>query len=498
MKSQVDTVSSNDTFHVATPDISSGLRRSCLSYPEVLAQSVSVIAPSTVPAAILGLIFATAGNGAWLSFLLGMCGMVLVTLNVNQFTTRSASPGSLFTYIAQGLGPNSGVLGGWALVFAYTLTGMSTLCGFAIVGDVLLRQATGLHLPTLVWFAGGAGAACWIAMRNIQLSAKMMLVLEGVALASIIVLGVAIWARHGFEVDMAQVTLQGTSASGILVGVLLVVFGFSGFESSTSLGGEAKDPLTSIPKSLMHSVLFSGLIFVFMAYVVVLGFNGSSESLATSEAPLNYLANSMGWGPLGTIITVGVLLSFFACTLASINSTARIIFTMARGGLFFEALGEAHQTNRTPYIAVILAAAITFAAPAIVQLLVVSAFEAQGHFGTLCSFGFILVYVLITLAAPVYLHSIGKLTVRAALYSVGGIGFLVLPILGTVGFPASEMLPPIGFPESLLAAIFIGYMAIGVAWLLMERIRRPQMMGDVQDAIDEIQLQFAPVSERAA
>src|SRR4051812_20723172 len=116
----------------STQDAPTELRRSCLSYPEVLAQSVSVIAPSTVPAAILGLIFATAGNGAWLSFSLGMLGLVLVSLNVNQFTTRSASPGSLYSYIVQGLGPTSGILGGWALVFAYTLTGMSTLCGFAI------------------------------------------------------------------------------------------------------------------------------------------------------------------------------------------------------------------------------------------------------------------------------------------------------------------------------------------------------------------------------
>ena len=38
------------------------LRTASLSYSEVLAQSVSVIAPSTVPAAVLGLIFARADN----------------------------------------------------------------------------------------------------------------------------------------------------------------------------------------------------------------------------------------------------------------------------------------------------------------------------------------------------------------------------------------------------------------------------------------------------
>ncbi len=472
------------------------LRGACLSYPEVLAQSVSVIAPSTVPAAILGLIFASAGNGAWLSFAIGMLGLFLVSLNVNQFATRSASPGSLYSYIVQGLGPTSGILGGWALVFAYTLTGMSTLCGFAIVANVLLGQAIGHQLPTLVWFIAGAGAACWIAMKNIQLSAKTMLAFEAIALVSILILGVVIWARHGFVADMHQFKLEGATPSGILVGVVLVVFGFSGFESSTSLGAEAKDPLRSIPRSVTHSVLFSGLVFIFMAYVVVLGFEGSDAPLAQSEAPLNYLASSLGWRPLGTVITIGVLLSFFACTLAAINSTARILFSMARHGLFFEALGEAHETNRTPHVAVALAALITFAAPAACYLSSVSAFDAQGYFGTLCSFGFILVYILITVAAPFYLRSIGKLTKRAIAYSASGVGFMVLPLLGTFGLPGSTMFPPIDYPNSVLAGIFLAYMAAGVAWLLTERVRRPRMIAGVQGAADDVRLQLATIPDR--
>ncbi|MFD1331467.1 APC family permease [Methylopila musalis] len=463
-----------------------------------MAQSVSVIAPSTVPAAVFGLIFATAGNGAWMSFLLGMLGLYLVSLNVNQFATRSASPGSLYSYIVQGLGPSAGVLGGWALAFAYTLTGMSTLCGLAIVSNILLGKAFGIQVPTIGLFFVGAGLSCWIACRNIQLSAKTMLVFEAVAIASIIVLGVIIWNAHGFEVDADQLTLKDAAPSGILVGVMLAVFGFSGFESSASLGDEAKDPLRSIPRSITQSVLFSGVFFIFMAYVVVVGFKGSSESLATSEAPLDYLATSLGWSGLGTVITIGVLLSFFACTLAAINSTARIIFSMAQHGLFYESLGSAHETNRTPHVAVIVSALITFAAPTAVYLGGMGPFEAQGAFGTACSFGFILVYLLITIAAPIYLRSIGRLTVRAVLYAVGGVAFMILPLLGTFGLPGSELFPPISASDSVLAGVFFAYMAVGAIWLLVERARRPQMMSDVRDAIDDVQLQFAATGERAA
>src|ERR1700722_11149696 len=155
------------------------LRRHCLSYVEVLAQSIAVIAPSTVPAAILGLIFASAGDGTWLSFLLGMIGLIFVSLNINQFARRSASPGSLYTYVVRGLGPTAGVLGGCALLFGYLLTGISTLCGFGIIAGVLLGQV-GIHPPILLLFASCTIGAFCIAYRDIQLSAKMMLVFEGV------------------------------------------------------------------------------------------------------------------------------------------------------------------------------------------------------------------------------------------------------------------------------------------------------------------------------
>lgn len=471
------------------------LRQGCLPYPEVLAQSVSVIAPSTVPAAIVGLIFATAGNGTWLSFLIGMVGMMLVGMNINQFARRSASPGSLYTYIIQGLGPTAGIMGGWALMFGYTLTGMSTLCGFAIIADLLLGQLFGVQLGTLEWFVIGAGLAGYVASRNVQMSAKAMLMLEGVALLSVITLGVLIWWHKGFALDTDQLTLQGTTPGGILLGVVLVVFAFSGFESSTSLGEEAKDPLRSIPRSVTQSILISGLFFVFMAYIVVFGFSGTGIDLGHTEAPLDQLAGKLGVNWLGTVINFGILMSFFACTLASVNSTARILYSMSRNGLFADALGSAHEENQTPHVAVGVAALLMVALPAGAYLSGVSAFEAQGNFGTLASFGFILVYILITIAAPLYLRGIGKLTVGSLLCSGGGLLFMGFPLLGTLGLPGSEMFPVISYPNSLLLAAFALYMGMGLGWLLLERVRRPKMIAELESAIEGVQLRFAGVTE---
>ena len=477
---------------VQPPETSQNLKKDYLSYSEVIAQSISVIAPSTVPAAILGLIFVSAGNGTWLSFLLATIGLLFVCFNINQFARRSASPGSLYTYIVKGLGPIAGVLSGWGLLLGYMVTGMSTLCGFAIFGRMLLAPL-GIHLDVLELFALCVIVSYGVAWRDIKLSAKMMLIFEGVSIFFILGLGIIIWMRKGFAVDVDQLTLKGATPGGVITGIVLAVFGFSGFESSTALGDEAKDPLRTIPRSLLQSTALSGVFFLFMAYVIVLGFKNSGVDLGKSEAPLAILAPQTGLGFLGTLINIGALLSFFSCTLACINSTSRIIFSMARHGLFHDAFGEAHETNKTPHLAVALSALITFLVPAGVYLSGINAFDAQGYFGTLCSFGFLLVYVLVSIAAPMYLRTLGKLHLAHLLYSLAGVGFMLLPIFGMIGIPGSTLFPPPSFPNNLLIWIFVAYMAVGFVWLLIQKARSPKMLPKMKSSMDEIDLKFEDV-----
>jgi amino acid transporter len=454
------------------------LKSQCLSYVEVLAQSVSVIAPSTVPAAVLGLIFASAGNGTWLSFLIGMLGLVLVSWNINQFARRSASAGSLYRFIVKGLGGVAGVIGGWALLFGYMLTGMSTLCGFVVIARGLL-EAAGLTLPSIVLFAAATLASIYVASRDVKLSAKAMLAFEGAAIAGVLALGVAVWRHQQFAFDHAQFTLQGATPGGVLTGVVLVVFAFSGFESSTALGEEAKDPLHSIPKSVVQSVIVSGLIFIFMAYVVILGFRTLDSDLGKAESPLLLLSTKLNLAWLGAFINLGILISFFSCTLASINATARIVYSMARHDVAPRALGVVHKRNKTPYVAITFAGVLTFVAAFAPTLFGVSEFDAQGYFGTLCSFGFLSVYLLISLAAPIYLHKVGSLTTASIVVALLGASFTVVPFLGVIGVPGSTLFPPPDFPNNILVWIYLAYMVLGGAWLLMLRRSKPSTIEEV-------------------
>ena len=94
------------------PPVSYGLRKGVLSPAETLAQSISAIAPTTTPAMTIPLVFAMAGNGTWLVYVLATAGMTLIGVLIGCFARRSASPGSLYKYVTESLPPWASGLAG--------------------------------------------------------------------------------------------------------------------------------------------------------------------------------------------------------------------------------------------------------------------------------------------------------------------------------------------------------------------------------------------------
>src|SRR5260221_14149495 len=101
--------------HVVTGS-GNGLKKNYLSFPEIAAQSIGTIAPSGTPGLFISVVFATAGNGTWLSYVFATIALLIVAFQINIFATRVATPGALYVYAGRGLGPFAGVVSGWALL----------------------------------------------------------------------------------------------------------------------------------------------------------------------------------------------------------------------------------------------------------------------------------------------------------------------------------------------------------------------------------------------
>jgi amino acid transporter len=440
-------------LEVLTPDeapASSGLRGNVLSPLETLSQSISAIAPTTSPALTVPLVFALAGNGTWLAYVMASIATMLMALCIARFARTSASPGSLYKYATDSLPPLAGCIAGWALLLAYLATGASVVGGFLNFARVLLPTTPGPLIMLLC-----AAAATALAYRDVQTSTRLMLWIEAASVSMIVIVIVALLIRNGPHVDAPQLRLQNVSASGIRLGVVLALFSFVGFESATTLGHEARNPLRTIPRALIQSTVFAGLLFLLACYSETLGFRQLHQNLGASTAPFRLLSALAGIPFLAPLIDTGAFVSMFACTLACITAAARVLMRMAHDGLAHAHFGRAHRRNETPHIAVLATGIAVYLLAAIPALRGASGADIYGWMGSLAVYGFITAYFLIALALPFYLRRKGQLTPAALGLSITAAAAMLLAMAGTLYPvpPAPYDYLPYGYAAFILAGV---------------------------------------------
>lgn len=449
-----------------------GLKSGSLSPSETLAQSVALIAPTGAPVMTIPLVFGLAGQGVAIAFLISTVGVLLVALNVNQFARISSSPGSLYTYITDHMHPRWGVLAGWALLIAYVGTAAAVGAGVTNYANVILRDRFGVQAFPVLLTALVMVVACYLAYRDVKISARLMLWLEAASVALISLIAFSIIIKHGWRLDMGQLTLQGVTPEKLRLGLVLAIFSSVGFESATSLGSEARNPLTSIPRAVKWSAILAGVFFFLCAYAEVLGFRGEAQTLGESVAPLHLLAQKAGFPAwVGTLTDLGAVLSFFSCFLACITAAARVLFLMGRHGALHSVLGQAHLANQTPHRAVLLSSIAAFLPAAVMMLQGRNLFDIYGLIGTLATFGFVTAYILVSAAAPLFLRSRGCLTPQA-------IGISVLAILAMGAALLGNLYPVPAAPYSYLPYLYVGLLLTGFAWSTIWIARSPALAAE--------------------
>jgi amino acid transporter len=439
-----------------------GLRREVLSPMETLAQSVSTMAPTTTPVATIPLVCALAGNGTWLAYVLATAAVLLVALCIARYARYSASPGSLYTYASMTLPPWLAAVAAWSLLLAYIATGSSVIGGFYHYANLLIHDAGGHAVSTALLAVLVTGISMWIAWRDVKISARLMLWIEAVSVTLIIILVTLVLVRHGLHWDWSQLQLRGMTGSGLRLGLVLALFSFVGFESATTLGSEARNPLKTIPRAVIQSAILAGLIFTVCAYAEVLGFRTVGQDLGASQAPMRVLAGVGGAPVLGLLIDIGALVSLFAGTLACITAAARVLLLMAHNGLAHGSMRMTHRRHETPGRAILVTGITAVAPVAVLALRGASGLDVYGWLGSLATYGFIVTYALVCFALPRYLREHGGLHIGGRVVSIVASVAMLLALVGNL-YPVPEG------PYGKLPYIYLAYLVAGLLWFLVSR-----------------------------
>ena len=139
------------------------------------------------------------------------------------------------------------------------------------------------------------------------------------------------------------------------VAILILV----GFESVTSMGGEAKNPTKHIPIAVISSLLIQGLVCYLIEYFAANYFLNSGytmQSAASSAAPIGDMMIIVGDALLGhgnghyfmLAEAFTVFLALIGTTLSCMNTGARVTYAMGKDDEAPEHFGILHASSLSP------------------------------------------------------------------------------------------------------------------------------------------------------
>jgi len=319
------------------------------------------------------------GSAGWLIFIWALTGIITLTaaLSYGELSAMFPRAGGQYVYLKAAYGRLVAFLFGWS-AFLVIQTGTIAAVGVAFakfssyllpwVGeDVILLQVGGfkitaaqlLAITTIVFLT-------WLNSRSVKsgkITQTLLTIVKILSLGGLIVVGLTlgfnreIWSVNWTDawlsvrwdpVSGEAIPIAGAALfAGIVSAMVGSIFSSDAWNNVTFIAGEIKNPQRNVGLSLFLGVLIVTVLYLAtnLMYLAIL----SVPEIAFAPSDRVAIAASLKiFGQTGTaIIAIMVMISTFGCNNGLILSGARIYYTMAKDGVFFEKAGHLNR-NEVP------------------------------------------------------------------------------------------------------------------------------------------------------
>jgi APA family basic amino acid/polyamine antiporter len=141
-----------------------------------------------------------------------------------------------------------------------------------------------------------------------------------------------------------------TRWSGLGVGLLFVMFAYSGWNGATYLAEEIRDPEKNLPKALFRGTLFTMILYLGINIVYYLSV--PLENLSGKEAVAAIAAENLFGKSASILFNMSFVVMLFSSLSVSLMIGPRVYYAMARDHLFFNAAGSVHGRYGTPSVSI--------------------------------------------------------------------------------------------------------------------------------------------------
>jgi amino acid transporter len=198
-----------------------------------------------------------------------------------------------------------------------------------------------------------------------------------VALSVVALLPIALLVVIGFataaQVPWRPFVAEGQAVgAGLGVGLAVVMWNYSGWDTPSTCLGEAK-----APEHAFRRALFVALPVIAAAYVLPVAAvlaTGATDWSTWETGALPALARAVGGDWLGHAVALGAVVSAAGLFLTLLLTNSRLPYVLARDGLMPAGLAAIHPRFGTPWVAVVVSAGLytAFAAFSFKELIVLN------------------------------------------------------------------------------------------------------------------------------
>ena len=275
--------------------------------------------------------------------------------------------GGVYVFLREAYGPLPAFLYGWSSLLvvisgsiAAVAVGFAEYLSYFVPVFSTSNVVLALPLPwgTFSISAGQLVAAASIAvlgavnyvgvrsgnMLNVVLTAAKVAALAAIPIMALI--GGAV--QPAFTPIVPPDTVRPLASFGIAM--IAVLWTYESWYYVTYAAGEIRNPQRNVPLALIIGVLLLMGIYVAVnvAYLHALTIDEMKGVTRIAEKAATVLIGAGG----ASFMALTVVVSTFGCNAAGLIGGPRVLFAMARDGVFLPAAGRVHPRYRTPHIAV--------------------------------------------------------------------------------------------------------------------------------------------------
>ncbi|MEK7596450.1 MAG: amino acid permease [Patescibacteria group bacterium] len=317
---------------------------------------------------LLGHAAGFAGGGLIFAMLLGAA---ISFLNLNSYValaTTFPDVGGGYNWVRDGLGEMQGFLAGWVSWMAHSVACSLYAVSFGVFAAEFFFSVLGMpflgiskNLWQTIFTVGIIIIFGLINYRGVSLTGKV-----GGYISLTLLAILTAYLVFGFKkiigtpeiLNFNFAPLLPLGLAGVLQAASLFYIAFEGSEIQVQTGEEAKNPSRTLKISLFASWAIISALYLLIAFVII-GATDSSGisswkilSVHSDRAIIESARQFLPWGAV--LMVLGGLLANIAALNATIYSSSRVLFSMARDKFVPPKLGEMHEVNRTPYRSTVL------------------------------------------------------------------------------------------------------------------------------------------------